>query len=76
LAIVLFVLLAFCPFPLAILLFVLLSFSFGHCAICPFALFLWPFQRKRTKGQMTQWPKEKDKRTNNTMAKGKGQKDK
>jgi hypothetical protein len=28
------------------------------------------------KGQKTQWPKEKDKRTNNTMAKGKGQKDK
>jgi hypothetical protein len=28
------------------------------------------------KGQITQWPKEKDKRTNNTMAKGKGQKDK
>ena len=33
-------------------------------------------QRKRTKGQITQWPKEKGKRTNNTMAKGKGQKDK
>jgi hypothetical protein len=32
-------------------------------------------QRKRTKGQTTQWPKKKGKRTNNTMAKEKGQKD-
>jgi hypothetical protein len=54
--------LSFCPFPLAIVLFVLLSFSFGHCVIC--------------KGQITKWPKEKGKRTNNQMAKGKGQKDK
>jgi hypothetical protein len=33
-------------------------------------------QRKRAKGQTTQWPKKKGKRANNTMAKEKGQKDK
>jgi hypothetical protein len=27
----------------------------------------------KRKRQITQWPKEKDKKTNNTMAKGKGQ---
>jgi hypothetical protein len=31
-------------------------------------------QRKKTEGQTTQWPKEKDRRTDNTMAKGKRQK--
>jgi hypothetical protein len=29
-------------------------------------------QKKRTEGQVTQWPKEKDRRTSNTMAKRKG----
>jgi hypothetical protein len=33
-------------------------------------------QKKRTEGQATQWPKEKDRRTSNTMTKRKGQKDK
>jgi hypothetical protein len=28
-------------------------------------------QKKRTEGQPTQWPKEKDRRTDNTMAKRK-----
>ena len=28
-------------------------------------------QKKQTAGQITQWPKEKDRRTNNTMAKRK-----
>jgi hypothetical protein len=32
-------------------------------------------QRKRAKGQTTQWPKKKDIRTDNIMAKEKGQKD-
>jgi hypothetical protein len=31
-------------------------------------------QRKKTEGQTTQWPKEKDRRTDNTMTKGKRQK--
>jgi cytochrome c oxidase assembly factor CtaG len=55
---------------LAIVLFVLLSFSFGHCVICPFPLVIVLFV------QITQWQKKKDNRTNNTMAKEKGQKDK
>jgi hypothetical protein len=29
-------------------------------------------QKKRTEGQATQWPKEKDRRTSNTMTKRKG----
>jgi hypothetical protein len=33
-------------------------------------------QRKTTKGQIIQWSKENDKRTNNIMAKGELQKDK
>ena len=33
-------------------------------------------QHKRTEGQATQWPKENDRRTSNTMTKRKGQKDK
>jgi hypothetical protein len=32
-------------------------------------------QRKKTEEQTTQWPKEKDRRTDNTMTKGKRQKD-
>jgi hypothetical protein len=32
-------------------------------------------QKKKTEGQITQWPKEKDRRTDNTMAKRKRQKD-
>jgi hypothetical protein len=32
-------------------------------------------QKKKTEGQTTQWPKEKDRRTDNTMAKRKRQKD-
>jgi hypothetical protein len=31
-------------------------------------------QRKMTKGQAKQWPKENDRRTSNTMTKRKGQK--
>jgi hypothetical protein len=31
-------------------------------------------KKKRTEGQATQWPKEKDRRTSNTMTKRKGQK--
>jgi hypothetical protein len=73
--------LSFCPFILVIVLLVILPFSFGHCVANG--------QKKRTEGQATQWPKEKeqkekqhndqkqgDRRTNNTMAKEKGQKDK
>ena len=33
-------------------------------------------QTKRTEGQATQWPKEKGRRTSNTMTKIKGQKEK
>jgi hypothetical protein len=43
---------------------VLLSFSFDHCVI-----------KKKTEGQITQWPKEKD-RTDITMDKRNRQKDK
>jgi hypothetical protein len=32
-------------------------------------------QKKKTEGQIIQWPKEKDRRTDNTMAKRKRQKD-
>ena len=32
-------------------------------------------KRKKTEGQIKQWPKEKDRRTDNTMAKRKRQKD-
>jgi hypothetical protein len=60
--------LSFCLFLLAIVLSVL-SFSFGHCIICPSN-----GQKKKT-GQIIQWPKEKDRRTDNTMAKRKRQKD-
>jgi amino acid permease len=56
----------------------LLSFSLGHCFACPSVLFFWslcclsfcPFLL------FIQWPKENDRRTSNTMAKRKGQKDK
>ena len=33
-------------------------------------------KKKGTEGQATQWPKKRDRRTSNTMAKEKGQKDK
>ena len=33
-------------------------------------------QKKMTEGQATPWPKEKDRRTSNTMTKRKGQKNK
>jgi uncharacterized membrane protein AbrB (regulator of aidB expression) len=64
---------SFWHFLLVIVLLVVLSFSFGHCVACPSVL---NGQKKRTEGQVTQWPKEKDRRTSNTMAKRKGQKDK
>jgi hypothetical protein len=49
-------------------------------SFCPFILVivllvLLPFSL-RTEGQATQWTKEKDRRTSNTMTKRKGQKDK
>jgi hypothetical protein len=61
--------LSFCPF------------SFGHCVTCPSVLFFGqyvtcPSVLYWTEGQATKWPKEKDRRTNNPMAKEKGQKDK
>jgi UPF0716 family protein affecting phage T7 exclusion len=50
--------LSFCPFLLDIVLLVLLSFSFGHYV-------------EGTEGQATQWSKENDRRTGNTMTKRK-----
>jgi hypothetical protein len=65
--------LSFSHFLLVIILLVHLSFSFGHCVACPSAT-QWP--KKTTEGQATKWPKKGDRRTSNTMTKGKGQKDK
>jgi fatty acid desaturase len=71
---------------LVIVLLVLLSFSFGHCVACHSVLFFWflcclpffPFLLAIVLLVLlslffwpTQWPKEKDRRTSNTMAKGK-----
>jgi hypothetical protein len=56
--------LSFCPFlwPLCFLSFC--PFSFGHCI-------QHNGQRKGTDGQATQWSKETDRRTGNTMTKRK-----
>jgi Flp pilus assembly protein TadB len=57
----------FCLFLLSIVLSVLLSFSFVHCVVCS-SVFFVNGQKKKTEEQTTQWPKEKDRRTDNTMA--------
>jgi hypothetical protein len=77
--------LSFCLFLLAIVLSVLLCFSSGDCIICPSVFFFWRLyylsfclflgQKKKTEGQIIQRPEEKDRRTDNTMARRKRQKD-
>jgi hypothetical protein len=60
--------LSFCPFLLVIVLLVLLSLSFGHCVVKDKQ---HNDKAKRTEVPATQWSKEYDRRTSNTMTKRK-----